>query len=80
VARALQETASKEEADLIVMSAHGRSPASGWGYGNQAYRVVTHGQTDTIVLQDIPKVAGMSAAASMALRSRAGEGRPHWTH
>ena len=80
VARALQETASKEGADLIVMSAHGRSPASGWSYGNQAYRVVTHGETDTIVLQDIPKVAGASGATSMSLRSRAGGARRHWTH
>ena len=54
VAQTLQRAARDEGADLVVLSAHGRSPGAGWPYGAVAGTLIAHGTVPTLLLQDLP--------------------------
>lgn len=54
VAQGLHEVARQEEADLIVMSAHGASGAAPWPHGSVTMRLIQHGELPLLVFQDLP--------------------------
>lgn len=56
VARGLHVLADERDADLVVLSAHGRSGSSPWPYGSVATNLLLYGRRPTLVLQDQPDV------------------------
>jgi nucleotide-binding universal stress UspA family protein len=54
VAARLHELAKDEEADLVVMSAHGYSGRTKWPYGSVATTFIEYGVTPLLVVQDLP--------------------------
>lgn len=57
VARRLHALAEEREADLVLLSAHGRSGAAPWPYGSVAANLLLHGRRPTLVLQDQPETS-----------------------
>jgi len=55
VAQRLHALAEEREADLVLLSAHGRSGEAPWPYGSVATNLLMHGQRPTLVLQDQPE-------------------------
>lgn len=53
VARTLEEIAKEEDVDLIVVSAHGRSPGPGWPYGSVTASLLAEGTKPILVFQDV---------------------------
>jgi nucleotide-binding universal stress UspA family protein len=53
VADALFGLAASESADLVVLSAHGRSGAATWPYGNTTANFIDHSTTPLLIVQDI---------------------------
>ena len=53
VVQTLQRIATEEDTDLMVLSAHGSSGAAPWPHGAVASRLLTHGPTPVLVLQDL---------------------------
>lgn len=56
VAQCLHALAEKRDADLVLLSAHGRSGAARWPYGSVATNLLLHGRRPTLVLQDQPEL------------------------
>lgn len=56
VAAALHRLASEIGADLMVVSAHGRSGAAPWPYGSVAGNLLSYAGIPVLVLQDQPRV------------------------
>lgn len=63
VTRALQSLVNKEQVDLVVVSAHGRSCQSEWPYSALVNSFITYGTTSLFVLQDLPFSEGNQATA-----------------
>lgn len=55
VARCLHDLAEERDADLVLLSAHGRSGEARWPYGSVATNLLMHGRRPTLVLQDQPE-------------------------
>lgn len=53
-AAALHRLAADEQADLVLLSAHGHSAQRFWPYGSLAMSFMLYGMTPLLVLQDIP--------------------------
>lgn len=53
VVQTLERIIQEEGADLMVLSAHGCSGAAPWPHGSVASRVLAHGTTPVLVLQDL---------------------------
>ncbi|MDX2468052.1 MAG: universal stress protein, partial [Acidimicrobiia bacterium] len=53
VAVALHEFVDKENADLVIMSAHGHSGGSRWPYGSVATSFIVYGNTPLLIVQDL---------------------------
>jgi len=51
----LLETAEQEQAELIVLCAHGCAADSGRSFGEAAAHLLTHSKTPLLVLQDLPE-------------------------
>lgn len=56
VAGRLHAVADECQADLVAVSAHGRSGAAPWPYGSVATNLLLHGRRPTLVLQDQPEL------------------------
>jgi len=54
VAQAVQRVAEDEQADLMVLSAHGCSGGERWPYGSVAGSLLLYGTTPLVVFQDLP--------------------------
>lgn len=52
VAQTLTEIADSEQADLIVMCAHGSNGQAPWPYGSVSSRLIAHGSRPLLVFQD----------------------------
>ncbi|MFY9822988.1 MAG: universal stress protein [Thermoanaerobaculia bacterium] len=53
VVQTLDKAAADEQVSLMVISAHGCSGAAPWPYGSVADRLIHHGTTPLLVLQDL---------------------------
>lgn len=70
VVQTLEKVAADEQASLMVVSAHGSSGAAPWPYGSVADRLIHHGTTPLLVLQDLAARQPGDAVSSLAeLRS-----------
>jgi nucleotide-binding universal stress UspA family protein len=83
-AATLHKFVMQQEADLLVMSAHGQSAQRQWPYGSLVTSFIDHGATSLLVLQDMPADAIEPTAAERAANRRnptplsnyAGAGQP----
>lgn len=51
----LHELVLEEDADLVIMSAHGHSGRTSWGYGGTAATFLEYGTTPLLIMQDVPR-------------------------
>lgn len=66
-AAALHNLAQKEEADLVLMAAHGYSGEATWPYGSVALNFIAYGSEPLLIIQDVsPDEAGMTEAERAA--------------
>jgi nucleotide-binding universal stress UspA family protein len=64
----LHEVADQEDADLIVMSAHGYSAQTRWPYGSVAASFIEHGNRPLLLVQDAPVTHAAGSAETVATR------------
>jgi len=69
VMQTLDKAAADEQVSLLVVSAHGTSGAAPWPYGSVADRLIHHGTTPLLVLQDV-STREPAEAASTAVAAR----------
>lgn len=73
VVQTIEKVAADEQVSLMVVSAHGSSGAAPWPYGSVADRLIHHGTTPLLVLQDLaarqPAEATPPQPATAALTS-----------
>lgn len=86
VAAALHKFITQQEADLVVMSAHGHSGQHQWPYGSLVTSFVDYGATSLLILQDMapdvmePTAAELAAEAIKRQPPRAENGADPITH
>jgi len=61
-----------EEADLVVISAHGRSGQAKWPYGSLTIGFIAYGSTPLLIVQDLPAESIEPTRAEVAARERKG--------
>ncbi|MGC9358446.1 MAG: universal stress protein, partial [Anaerolineae bacterium] len=54
-AAALHELVSEEDADMVLLSAHGYSGEAQWPYGSVALNFIAYGTTPLLIVQDISR-------------------------
>jgi nucleotide-binding universal stress UspA family protein len=69
VAALLQELVQQEEADLVVLSAHGSSGVSKWPYGGLATNFIAYGTTPLLIIQDLRAGNLLPSAAELAAQA-----------
>jgi nucleotide-binding universal stress UspA family protein len=52
---ALHELAEAEDADLVLLSAHGHSAQSQWPYGSVVHNFIGNGAGNLLIVQDLPQ-------------------------
>ena len=70
---ALHEMVDQENADLVMLVAHGYSGVGRWPYGSIATSFIIHGNTSLMIMQDLSNDEIMKTMAEMA----AGETKGH---
>jgi nucleotide-binding universal stress UspA family protein len=71
-AAALHKMNDEEEADLVVMAAHGYSGQARWPYGSVALNFIAYGSKPLLMIQDVPPEEAAMTEAEKAARERAG--------
>jgi nucleotide-binding universal stress UspA family protein len=66
VAEIMQELVQQEQADLVVLSAHGSSGGSKWPYGGLATNFIAYGTTPLLIIQDLRAGNLLPTAAELA--------------
>ena len=66
VAAAINELASKDDIDLVVLSAHGYSGQFIWPYGTVTRNYIEHGTKPVLIIQDVPRSQVQPTAAQIA--------------
>jgi nucleotide-binding universal stress UspA family protein len=66
ISHVLERVAEQELASLVVVSAHGHSPSTGWPYGTVVSTLLAHGSRPILVLQDVPQRPMHEQPRSMA--------------
>ena len=66
VSSAIQELATQEDIDLIVLCAHGYTGESSWPYGSIARNYMEHGIKPVLIIQDVPRSSFQPTAAEIA--------------
>jgi nucleotide-binding universal stress UspA family protein len=66
VVRALLKVAADERVSLMVVSAHGCSGAAPWPYGSVADRLIHHGKSPLLLLQDLTRETGLEGTEAEA--------------
>ena len=66
VAAAIHELASKDDIDLVVLSAHGYSGQFIWPYGTVTRNYIEHGTKPVLIIQDVPRSQVQPTAAQIA--------------
>jgi nucleotide-binding universal stress UspA family protein len=72
VAATLHELVEHENADLVVLSAHGYSGATKWPYGSVAVSFIAYGTTPLLIVQDLSQEELERTQAEMAVREYKG--------
>lgn len=54
VSAAIQELASEDDIDLVVLSAHGYTGQYIWPYGTITRNYLEHGNKSVLIIQDVP--------------------------
>ena len=72
VISSLHNIVEKQNADLVILSAHGRSSDSRWPYGSITTSFIIYGTTATLIIQDFPKDEIQSSQAELAARQTKG--------
>lgn len=54
IPRAIDAVARREDASLVILSAHGTAASDAWPYGSVSGAVLQHGSTPVLILQDVP--------------------------
>ena len=62
----------KENADLVMLAAHGRSSDSRWPYGSITTSFIVYGNTAVLIIQDLPHDEIQSTQAELAARETKG--------
>ena len=68
----LHTMVEKENADLVMLAAHGRSSDSRWPYGSVATSFIAYGNTAILIIQDFPPQEVQSTQAELAARETKG--------
>lgn len=55
VPSAIYDLAEKENADLVILCAHGQTGGMQWPYGTVARNYIEHGDRTVLVIQDVPR-------------------------
>ena len=76
VAQALHELAEREEADLLVLSAHGTSGAAPWPYGSVSGALLAYGTVPLLIFQDLPSAIREEHRPRAGLTAHTGNGWP----
>lgn len=66
VSSAIQELATQEDIDLIVLCAHGYTGEASWPYGSIARNYIEHGIKPVLIIQDVPRSLVQPTAAEIA--------------
>lgn len=72
VSTALHDHVRASGADLVVMSAHGRSGSVRWRYGGRTLNMMLYGTTALLVVQDRPATEIRPSPAELKARERKG--------
>jgi len=72
VAATLHELAEREDADLVLLSAHGYSGRAKWPYGSVTVSFIAYGTTPLFIMQDIPPDEVEPTQAEVAAREHKG--------
>lgn len=64
----LHNIVEKQNADLVILAAHGRSSDSRWPYGSVATSFIAYGNTAILIIQDLPHNEIQSTQAELAAR------------
>jgi nucleotide-binding universal stress UspA family protein len=65
---ALHDLVAREDADLVLMTAHGYSGERRWPYGSVALSFITYGTAPLLLMQDITKEDAVETEAEKATR------------
>ncbi len=68
----LHELINEENADLVIMSAHGYSGRTHWGYGGITATFIEYGTTPLLIMQDVPPDQIEPSAAEKAAAQKKG--------
>lgn len=71
-AETLQTLVEEENADLVLLSAHGYSGAARWPYGSMAVNFIAYGTTPLVIVQDLSAREVERTQAEMATREYRG--------
>jgi nucleotide-binding universal stress UspA family protein len=66
VSSAIQELVSREDIDLVILSAHGYTGQLNWPYGTVTRNYVEHGTKPVLIIQDVPRSQVQPTAAEIA--------------
>lgn len=72
VISSLHNMVEKENADLVMLAAHGRSSDSRWPYGSITTSFIVYGNTAVLIIQDLPHDEIQSTQAELAARETKG--------
>ncbi|MBN1641384.1 MAG: universal stress protein [Anaerolineae bacterium] len=72
VAVALHELVDSQQADLVVLSAHGYSGAPRWSYGSVATSLIAYGSTPLLIVQDLLPDDVQPSRAELAAKEHRG--------
>ncbi len=70
----LHDLADAEDADLVVVSAHGASESHRWPFGSSVLNLLVYGTTTLLVVQDLHGHELVPSAAEIAAQERHGHG------
>jgi nucleotide-binding universal stress UspA family protein len=66
VSAAIHEMVERENIDLVVLCAHGRTGRINWPYGSVARNYIEHGTQPVLVIQDVPRSQFRPTTAEIA--------------
>jgi len=72
VISSLHNIVEKENADLVILAAHGRSSDSRWPYGSITTSFIVYGTTAVLIVQDLPHGEIQNTQAELAARETKG--------
>jgi len=68
----LHDMVKRENADLVMLVAHGHSGERRWPYGSVTTSFIAYGNTSLLIMQDLPDSEIHQTRAEMAIRESKG--------